>query len=259
MKILRYEIHGKTSYGTLEKDGSIHVIVGSPFQSFTIGEKIAELEEVRLLAPVVPSKIIGVGANYVAHIEETGLKFPKFPMLFMKPPTSVTDPRMPIIYPYKAKRVDYEAELAAVIGKATRHVSESQALEHVFGFTCGNDVSERTIQFAEMEMGAILVGKGFDTFCPLGPVIQTELDPTNTHICSRLNGEIRQDANTSDMLFSVARLVSYLSEAMLLLPGDVIMTGTPAGIGPMAVGDTVEIDIEGIGVLENMVMQEEII
>ena len=256
MKILRYQANGETSYGVLEGDDSIRRLVGSPFDDFSVGEKVAELGEVRLLAPVAPSKVIGVGANYVAHIEESGMKTPKFPMLFMKPSTAVTDPGAPIVYPKKGERVDYEAELAPVIGKAARHVPEERALEYVLGYTCGNDVSERTIQFAEMDMGALLVGKGFDTFCPLGPVIETDLDPTSVGLRSRLNGEVKQNASTADMLFSVAHLIAYLSEAMLLLPGDVIMTGTPAGVGPMTPGDTVEIEIDGIGVLRNTVSKE---
>ena len=153
--------------------------------------------------------------------------------------------------------MEYEAELAAVIGKPARHIPEESALEYVLGYTCGNDVSERVVQFAEMKMGALLVGKGFDTFCPLGPVIATGLDPTNRDVMARLNGELRQNGNTSDLLFSVAKLVSYISESMLLLPGDVIMTGTPSGVGPIAPGDVVEIEISGVGVLRNPVVAED--
>jgi 2-keto-4-pentenoate hydratase/2-oxohepta-3-ene-1,7-dioic acid hydratase in catechol pathway len=197
-----------------------------------------------------------VGLNYVSHIHESGLPTPKFPMLFMKPLSAVIGPGEPIVYPRKGRHVDYEAELVAVIGKRARHVPEERALDYVLGYTCGNDVSERVIQKAEMSTGVMLVGKGFDTFCPLGPVIATGLDPTNLDVMARLNGEQRQKGSTSDLLFSVAHLVAYLSEAMLLLPGDVIMTGTPAGVGPIAAGDVVEIEISGVGVLRNPVVAE---
>ena len=174
----------------------------------------------------------------------------------MKPSTAVIGPEEPIIYPTQGEEVHYECELAVVIGKPARRVPKSQALDYVLGYTCGNDVSERTIQFAEMKTGCMLIGKGFDTFCPLGPCITTDLDPTNLDLSTRLNGEIRQDANTSDLIFPVADLVAYISEAFTLLPGDVIMTGTPEGIGPMSPGDTVEIEVEGVGTLRNSVVSE---
>lgn len=257
MKIIRYEAGGEATYGVLEEDGSIKELVGAPFENFNIGIKVAELGSVKLLAPVEPSKIIGVGLNYVAHIEESGLETPMSPMLFAKPPTTIIGQGDPIIYPNRGQEVHYEAELAVVIGKSARHVPENRALEYVFGYTCGNDVSERIIQSAEMATGVMLVGKGFDTFCPLGPVMATDLDPTNLGIKSRLNGEPRQDANTSDLLFSVANLIAYITTAIRLLPGDVIMTGTPSGVGPMLPGDTIEIEIENIGVLSNPVLAEE--
>ena len=257
MRILRYQADGETKYGVLEADGSIRDLTGSPFDRFEVGRQVASLSDVRVLAPVErPSKIIGVGLNYVSHIEEIGAATPEFPVLFVKPTTAMVGHGDAIVYPRKGQKVEYEAELAVVIGKSARHVPEERALEYVLGYTCGNDVSERVIQFAEMKMGAMLVGKGFDTFCPLGPVIATDLDPTNLDVMARLNGELRQNANTSDLLFSVARLVSYISEAMVLLPGDVIMTGTPSGIGPMAPGDVIEIEVSGVGVLRNRVVQE---
>ena len=257
MKIVRYAADGDARYGVLEEDGSVLGLVGSPFGDHQVGSKVGELSELRVLAPVEPSKTIGVGLNYTSHIKEMGHATPEFPMLFMKPPTTVISPGEPIVYPRGGEKVEYEAELAAVIGKPARHVSEESALDYVLGYTCGNDVSERVVQFAEMKMGAILVGKGFDTFCPLGPVIATGLDPTNLDVIARLNGELRQNANTSDLLFSVAKLVSYISDSMLLLPGDVIMTGTPSGVGPIAPGDVVEIEISGVGVLRNPVVAEE--
>ena len=258
MRILRYEADGETKYGVLEPDDSIRQLTGSPFGRFEIGRPVASLSDVRVLAPVEqPSKIIGVGLNYVSHIEEIGAATPEFPVLFVKPTTAIIGQGDAIVYPRQGQKVEYEAELAVVVGKSARHVPEARALEYVLGYTCGNDVSERVIQFAEMKMGAMLVGKGFDTFCPLGPVIETDLDPNNVDVIARLNGELRQKANTSDLLFSVARLVSYISEAMVLLPGDVIMTGTPAGIGPMAPGDVIEIEVSGVGVIRNRVVQED--
>ena len=257
MKIVRYAADGDARYGVLEEDGSVLELAGSPFGDHHVGSKVGELSEVRVLTPVEPSKTIGVGLNYRSHIQEMGHATPEFPMLFMKPPTAVVGPGEPIVYPRGGERVEYEAELAAVIGKPARHIPEDSALEYVLGYTCGNDVSERVVQFAEMKMGAILVGKGFDTFCPLGPVIATGLDPANLDVMARLNGELRQNANTSDLLFSVAKIVSYISESMLLLPGDVIMTGTPSGVGPIAPGDVVEIEISGVGVLRNPVVAED--
>ena len=257
MRILRYQVgSSEPSYGILEDDLSILQLVGSPFGEFEAGARVAYMDGVRVLPPVEPTKIIGVGLNYVSHIEESGAPTPGFPMLFVKPTTAIIGPGEAIVYPRQGQQVEFEAELAVVMGRPTKHVGEDRALDYVLGYTCGNDVSDRVIQKAEMKMGALLVGKGFDTFNPLGPVIATGLDPTDLDVKARLNGEERQNANTSDLLFGVARLVSYISQAMYLLPGDVIMTGTPAGVGPIAPGDVVEIEIGGIGVLSNPVMSE---
>lgn len=256
MKILRYRSNGEASYGILEDDGGIRQLAGSPFESLETSDATTHINEVTVLAPVESPRIIGVGLNYAAHAAETGKEPPPFPMLFMKPSLTAIGPEEPIIYPHQGKEIHYECELAVVIGKETRRVSEADALDHVLGYTCGNDISERVIQFAEMEMGAMLIGKGFDTFCPLGPVIATGLDPTDLDIKTRVNGEVKQDSNTSDLLFPVAHLIAYISAAMTLLPGDVIMTGTPSGIGPIAPGDSVEIEVEGVGVLRNPVVAE---
>ena len=256
MKILRYQKDGKESYGILNNNDSILQLLGSPFTTFQAGAKVAELNDVSILCPVNPSKIIGVGLNYQSHIREMSLSTPESPMLFMKPPSGIIGQGDPIIYPHIASKVEYEAELVAVIGKPARHVPENRALDFVLGYTCGNDVSERVIQSAEMKSGAMLVCKGFDTFCPLGPVITTDLDPSNLNVISRLNGETKQNSNTSDLLFSVAQLVSYLSKAMLMLPGDIIMTGTPGGVGPMTPGDVVEVEVSGVGILRNPVKPE---
>jgi len=258
MKIVRYQLgDGEPVHGILEDGGAILRLEGSLFGEFHAGAKVAQLDGVRVLAPVQPAKTICVGLNYVTHIQETGHATPPFPMLFFKPATAIVGQGDAIVYPMRGERVDYEAELAVVIGKTARRVGEGQALDYVLGYTCGNDVSERVIQRAEMAMGAISVSKGFDTFNPMGPVIATGLDPTNLGVKGTLNGEVRQDSNTSDLLFGVAHLIEYISDAMTLLPGDVIMTGTPGGIGPMTPGDVFEVEIEGIGVLRNPVVADE--
>ena len=256
MKIVRYEANGASAYGVLQDDDSIRELIGSPFEDFSVGDTVADFESVRVLPPVEPRKVIGVGLNYIKHIEEVGMTKPPFPMLFMKPNTGVIGHGDAIVFPKEGVQTEYECELTVVIGKDARRVSEDEALDCVLGYTCGNDVSERTIQLPEMKMGAMLIGKGFDTFCPIGPVIATGIDPSDLQIQTRLNGETRQDDRTSDLLFSVPKLVSYISDAMTLQPGDCILTGTPSGVGPIAPGDVVEIDIEGVGVLRNPVVAE---
>ena len=258
MKFIRYKTKtNDTKYGVLEEGNLITEITNTPFESFTNTDITHLIDDVSILSPVTPSKIICVGLNYLSHIKEKGLAIPKSPMLFMKPITTLTDPDTPIIYPKIGQKVEYEAELTVVIGKPTRHVSESDALDYVLGYTCGNDVSERVFQMQEMKSGAMLIGKGFDSFCPLGPVIETELDPDNVSVKARLNGEEKQNGNTSDLLFSASKLISYISAAMTLMPGDVILTGTPSGVGPIAHGDTVEIEIPEIGILKNNVTNEQ--
>jgi len=256
MKLVRYAVDGTVAYGVLEEGGIVRRLVGSPFEALKPGPASHFLDEVRLLAPVDAPRIIGVGLNYVSHIRECNLNAPTLPMLFMKHPSTVIGPGEPIVYPKQAQKVDYEGEMAVVIGRHVRRVSESQALEYVLGYTCANDVSERVTQLAEMKMGCLLVGKSYDTFCPLGPVIATGLDPSSLDLAARLNGQARQQINTSDLLFSAARLVSYLSQAMTLWPGDAILTGTPSGVGPIQPGDVVEVEISGIGVLRNSVIAE---
>lgn len=256
MKIVRYRSGEEIFWGTLEDRGEIARLAGAPFGGLRLDGRRDRLDSVQLLAPVDRPQVFGIGLNYVSHIAETGQKAPERPMLFMKPTTAVIGPEAPIVYPCQGREVHYEGELAVVIGRASRRVPESRALDHVFGYTCANDVSERPIQFAEMAMGCLLIGKGFDSFCPLGPVIATGLDPTDLNLETRLNGEVRQRINTSDLLFSVAQLVAYMSEAMTLLAGDVVLTGTPAGIGPVQPGDVVEVEIGGIGLLRNSVVAE---
>lgn len=257
MKILRYDEHGAIHYGRLEEDGTIRQLMGSPFDSLDVSGTITHLDRVRVLAPVAAPRLIGVGLNYAAHAREGGKEPPPVPILFMLPSTAVIGPDEAIVYPRQGKNVHYEGELAVVMGKKARRVAEANALDYVLGYTCGNDVSERVIQAAEMQRGCLLIGKGFDTFNPLGPCIATGLDSTNLDLTTRVNGTVKQHSKTSDLLFPVPRLIAYLSEAITLLPGDVIMTGTPSGVGPIIPGDVVEVEISEIGILRNPVVAED--
>lgn len=255
MRIVRYA-DGTIRYGLLEEDGTIRPLVGTPFESLdTYGPK-THLDKVRLLAPVEPRNVYGAGLNYVKHAQEVNLPLPKVPMFFMKPVGAVVGPDVPIIYPKQGKNVHFEAEVAVIIKRSARRVTEAEATDYILGYTCGNDVSERVIQRSEMDQGCLVVGKGFDTFNPLGPTIVTDLDPENITILGRVNGKERQNSNTNDLVYSIRKLVSYLSEAMTLLPGDLIMTGTPSGVGPVTPGDVVEIEIPEVGVLRNAVIAE---
>lgn len=212
------------------------------------------LAEVELLPLVRPSKIVCVGLNFHDHARELGLPAPDEPVLFLKPPSAVIGPGDAIVMPSCSERVDYEAELALVIGKTARHVTEDEAAGHLFGYTCANDVTDREIQKRD---GLYARAKGFDTFCPVGPWIETEVaEPRDLAVRALVNGEVRQDGNTRDMIFGPAELVSFISRVMTLHPGDLILTGTPAGIGPLAPGDTVSVEIENVGLLINPVSAE---
>ena len=210
-----------------------------------------ELRSVILLCPTYPTKALCVGLNYKDHIEEMKLVTPTSPVIFMKPSTAALDPEGEIIRPEMSSRVDYEAELAVVIKKECRNVSEAEAKDYILGYTCANDVTARDLQDKN---GQWTVCKGFDTFMPLGPYISDEVDPTNLKIESRLNGKVMQKSNTKNLLFTCDYLVSYLSKVMTLLPGDVILTGTPSGIHGMEAGDVIEIELEGLGILRNTVI-----
>lgn len=200
-----------------------------------------------------PSKIIAIGLNYHDHASEMGAKIPDHPIMFMKPPTSVIENNSSIIYPPQTSNLHYEGELAIVIKDKCRNVSKADAQKHIIGYTCANDVTARDLQNLD---GQWTRAKSFDTFCPLGPKIVTKLDPTNLRIQTRLNGKTVQTSTTENMIFDVFQLFEFVSSVMTLLPGDIIITGTPAGIGPMNVGDTVEVEIEGIGILKNKVVKE---
>lgn len=243
MRIVRFEIDGKIHQGLLEGE-RIRVLDGAA------GIGLCKLAEVKLLAPVTPSKVLAVGLNYRDHAEEMSLPIPEDPILFMKPPSSVVGPEAAIVTPPQSARVDYEAELAVVIGKSASKVSRDDAVDHIWGYTCLNDVTARDLQSKD---GQWTRAKGFDTFCPIGPWIETEVDPRDLSVELYLNSELKQRSSTSNLIFDVYELVSFASHIMTLNPGDVIATGTPSGIGPMAPGDRVEVRIGGIGSLFNSV------
>ena len=253
--IARYALDDTVHYGLV--DGSVlRRLVGQPFDGIRESCDRDPMSRVTLLAPVPQPRIFGLGYNYQAHSQESQKAVPDIPVLFMKPSTSAIGPDDAIVYPSGAEIVHYEGELTVVIGKRCHHVAEAQALEYVLGYTCGNDVSDRVVQRRESAFGCLLAGKGYDTFAPLGPVIATGLDPASLHLTTRVNGQVRQDASTADLLFSIPEAIAYLSRFMTLLPGDAIMTGTPAGVGPIVPGDEVEVEIDGIGVLRNRVVAE---
>ncbi|MGP7961196.1 fumarylacetoacetate hydrolase family protein [Sanguibacter sp. A247] len=234
---------------------SLHVITGDPLYMPVqpTGEVVPLTDDVRLLAPVIPrSKIVGVGRNYADHVKEMGNELPVSPLLFFKPNTSVIGPDDPIVLPSWTREVSYESELAVVIGKVTKDVAPEDALSKVFGFTVANDVTARDAQRSDDQWAR---AKGFDSSCPIGPWIVTDLDVEDLAVRSRVNGEDRQDGRTSDMIFDVAYLISYVSQCFTLLPGDLILTGTPAGVGLVDHGDVVECEVERIGVLRNPVIR----
>jgi 2-keto-4-pentenoate hydratase/2-oxohepta-3-ene-1,7-dioic acid hydratase in catechol pathway len=252
MKFIRFKTEKVERKGILE-DGKIKEVIGSFFSDYIVTENIFVLDEVKVLPPILPSKIVCIGRNYAAHAKELGNEIPEAPLMFLKPSTAVIGHNDSIIYPNSSNHVDHEAELAVVIKRTCKKVSENEALDYVLGYTCLNDVTARDIQKKENKFTR---GKGFDTFAPMGPVIETELNPFDVNVRAYVNGEIKQNGNTKNMMFNVAKLISFISNVMTLLPGDVIATGTPEGVGRLEVGDIVEIEVEGIGKLSNRVEKE---
>ena len=258
MRIIRYTVDDATHFGVLGEGHEVTRLEAAPFDGIRPSGVVDDVRKVRVLAPLDRPRVFGLAYNYVAHAAETSQELPEIPVLFMKPSTAVIGHEDEIVYPVGGELIHFEGELVAVIGKQARHVRPEDALDHVLGYTCGNDVSDRIVQRKESRFGCLLAGKGYDTFAPLGPAIVTDLDPTGLSLTTRVNGTVRQSASTKDLLFSVADAVSYLSRHFTLLPGDAIMTGTPAGVGPIQPGDEIEVEIEGVGVLRNTVVAEKI-
>jgi 2-keto-4-pentenoate hydratase/2-oxohepta-3-ene-1,7-dioic acid hydratase in catechol pathway len=252
MRIVRYSRQGEVGFGILEGE-TVAAISPHPFGAFEYTGEPLPAAEVRLLAPVLPSKVVAIGRNYAEHAREQGAEVPAEPVIFLKPSTSVIGPDDPVVRPEGVGQVDYEGELAVIVGKLVRRLEPADAIQAVLGFTCANDVTARDLQNSD---GQWTRAKGFDTFCPLGPWIETDLDSSDLAISTLVNGEVKQQARTSQLERGVADLLAFVSRVMTLLPGDVLLTGTPAGVGPLEAGDRVEVEVEGIGVLANPVMAE---
>jgi 2-keto-4-pentenoate hydratase/2-oxohepta-3-ene-1,7-dioic acid hydratase in catechol pathway len=270
MRIARFAFGGEVRYGVVDRDQNggqggaasstgeelqVAELAGHPFgaaDAIRFTGAHYPVADVRLLAPVLASKVVAIGKNYAAHAREMGGEPPDEPVIFLKPSTSISGPVDAIVRPTRlSQRIDFEGELAVVIGRPGRDVPQERAAEFIFGYTCANDVTARDLQARD---GQWARAKGFDTFCPLGPWIETELDPADLELSTAVNGEVRQRSRTSLLLHGVAELVSYVSAVMTLLPGDVLLTGTPEGVGPLESGDQVAVTIEGIGTLSNRVV-----
>ncbi|MET9316438.1 fumarylacetoacetate hydrolase family protein [Kribbella sp. NPDC003505] len=259
MRIARFSVDDEPRYGVVETDdpeglvGTVNVLDSDPLYrsaQFT-GEKL-QLADVRLLAPVIPrSKVVCVGRNYAAHAAELGNDVPKEPLIFLKPNTSVIGPRDGIVYPEQTNDLHFEGELAIVIGRICRDLPKERVNEVIFGYTIANDVTARDLQKSD---GQWARAKGYDTFCPLGPWISTEFDASDVRVSTELNGEPKQDGRTSQFIFDIPEVLAYITSFTTLLPGDVVLTGTPAGVGPMLPGDEVSVSVEGIGTLTNKVI-----
>jgi len=253
IRLIRVATDGDGPRWGIVENERVYGLSGTPFSDWERGSEIGPLDALPLLAPAVPTKIVCVGLNYAAHAGESSMELPAEPLLFLKPPSSVIGPGVPIVLPPQSGRVDYEAELALVIGRRCRDVTVREAWDYVLGVTCGNDVTARDLQQRD---GQWTRAKGFDTFCPLGPWLVTGLregDVADLEVVCRVNGEDRQRGRTSDMTFTPAQLIAYVASIMTLEPGDVLMTGTPAGIGPLRPGDVVEVEVQDVGVLRNPV------
>ena len=268
MRVVRYvdvvpgvpEDWQRPQWGVLVDD-SVCPVDKAPHDAMASGEPLhsagpmRSLDQVRLLAPVTPSKVVCVGRNYAEHAAEFGNEAPSEPLIFLKPPTAIVGPDAPVVYPAISERVDHEGELAVTIGRSCRHLREAEANHVIFGYTIANDVTARDLQRKD---GQWTRGKGFDTFGPVGPWIDTDYDPANRWVRCSVNGELRQDGNTALMIHSVARILAYVTEFMTLEPGDIVMTGTPAGVGAVQPGDTMVVQVEGLGELSNTVVSEQV-
>lgn len=253
MKIVRFMASKKVGFGILNGE-TIQVIEDKPFRHLKISDQSYQLGEVKLISPCTPSKIVALGLNYHSHARELNAPIPDAPLTFLKPSTAVIGPKENIIYPPISSQVDYEGELGVVIKKPAWRVLVGDALDFVLGYTCFNDVTARDLQRRDSQWTR---AKSFDTFAAVGPCIETELDPANVTVETYLNGELKQHGHTSDLIYSVPELINFISHVMSLLPGDIIATGTPSGIGPMHPGDTVDIRIAPIGTLRNYVVSQQ--
>jgi 2-keto-4-pentenoate hydratase/2-oxohepta-3-ene-1,7-dioic acid hydratase in catechol pathway len=254
MRIVRFQRYPSDppSWGWVKED-RLGLIEGSPFEPFRRQEALLALDKVRLLAPIVPSKIVCVGWNYMVHVAESDTEVPKVPLLFLKPPSSVIGPGDVILLPPQSNQVEHEGELAVILGRQGRWVSPEESTQLILGYSIANDITARDLQRGDDQWTR---AKGFDTFCPIGPWIETEMDASDTMIKCSVNGQLRQMASTRDMIFPVRELIAFISSIMTLNPGDVILTGTPAGVGKLNPGDEVTVEIEGIGSLSNKVRED---
>lgn len=257
MRIARFTISDQIAFGVVAGDEAdpssltVTAIDGHPFAPFEKTNATFPLSDVRLLPPVLPNKVIGIGKNYADHAREMGGEAPSTPVMFLKPSTTVVGPDESVVLPSQSSQVEFEGEIAVVVGRLARHVPPERVADVTLGYTCADDVTARDLQRSD---GQWTRAKGFDGFCPLGPWIETEADPATLAVTTRVNGQMRQSAHASDMVHSVADLVVFVSSVMTLLPGDVILTGTPAGVGPLAPGDNVEVVVDGVGTLRHRVV-----
>jgi 2-keto-4-pentenoate hydratase/2-oxohepta-3-ene-1,7-dioic acid hydratase in catechol pathway len=251
MRIVRYQLKNENPrYGWI-LEGKVGSIFGNIYDEYRRMEAEIPIGEVKLLAPGQPSKIICVGRNYVEHAREQNAEVNNVPLIFLKPPSAIINPGEAIILPPQSRQIEHEGEMVVVIGKGGRNIIPEEAQAHILGYTIGNDVTARDLQQSD---GQWTRAKGFDTFCPFGPWVETEFDASDALITCRVSGQPRQMASTRDMVFSVNQLIAFISSVMTLYPGDLIFTGTPAGVGPLKPGDTVEVEIEGLGKLSNPVV-----
>ena len=253
MKIVRFQVEGRSPRNGWIHEDEVGVVDGSPFERFSRREADIQLDDVTLLAPLLPGKIVCVGRNYAAHASERNAVVPDMPLIFLKPPSAVVGPEQSIVLPPQSNHVEHEAELGVVIGRSGRWIDPADALDHVFGYCVANDVTARDLQRADSQWSR---AKGFDTFCPLGEMIPiAEIDTDGLSVISRVNGEERQRADVGQMVFSIPFLIAYVSRIMTLERGDLIATGTPEGVGPLKAGDVVEVEIPGLATLTNPVVE----
>ncbi len=253
MRTVRYQVkNDRQQYGWI-LENKVGAIEGNLYGEYRRLEATLPLAEVKLVAPVEPSKIVCIGRNYAEHAKEHDVEVPKVPLIFLKPPSSIIGPDEAIVLPPQSQQVEHEAELVVVIGKRGRNIITEEAQNYIFGYTVGNDVTARDLQRSD---GQWTRAKGYDTFCSFGPWVDTEFDPSDAIITCRVSGQPRQMASTRDMVFNVSQIIAFISSVMTLEPGDLIFTGTPAGVGPLVDGDEVVIEIEGLGKLSNPVRKE---